>query len=67
MAGPSHLKPGEKGSILVKAATTGRKGYVIENVEVWSNDPARPRITLTIKAYVRDTDMQFFSSLTPGG
>jgi hypothetical protein len=70
MAGPSHLKAGEKGSILVKATTTGRQGLVIENVEVWSNDPARPRITLTIKAYVMDTDMPFLSSSrheAPGG
>jgi hypothetical protein len=62
MAGPSHLKQGEKGSILAKVSTTGIKGYVIENVEVWSNDPVRSRITLTVKAYVIDTEMPFLSS-----
>jgi hypothetical protein len=70
MAGPSHLKPGEKGSILAKVSTTGIKGYVIENVEVWSNDPVRSRITLTVKAYVIDAEMPFLSSSrngTPGG
>jgi hypothetical protein len=62
MAGPSHLKQGEKGSILAKVSTTGIKGYVIETVEVWSNDPVRSRITLTVKAYVIDTEMPFLSS-----
>jgi hypothetical protein len=62
MAGPSHLKPREKGSILVKVTTAGRQGQIMENVEVWSNDPARPQITLTISAYVMDTGMPF---LTP--
>jgi hypothetical protein len=61
MAGPSRLKPGEKGSVLVKVTTTGRQGQVIENVEVWSNDPARPRITLTVEAYVMDTAMPFLT------
>jgi hypothetical protein len=62
MAGPSHLKPGEKGSILIKVTTAGRLGDVMENVEVRSTDPVRPQITLTIKAYVLNADMPF---LTP--
>jgi hypothetical protein len=59
MAGPSRLKPGEKSGILVKIDTSGKNGPLTENVEVWSNDPVRPEIILTLKAYVMDTAMPF--------
>jgi hypothetical protein len=59
MAGPSRLKPGDKSSILVKVNTNGRSGLLTENVEVWSNDPVRSEIMLTLKAYIMVTGMPF--------
>jgi len=59
MASSSHVKPNEKGTISVKINTTNRKGMIIENVEVISNDSVRPQVTLTIRAYVNDIDMPF--------
>ncbi len=50
MAGWGHLMPGEKGTITVRLDTGSRKGRVEETVEVKSNDPFRPKITLTLKA-----------------
>jgi Protein of unknown function (DUF1573) len=60
MAGSSHIKPNEKGTVTVKLNTSGRKGLIEENVEVISNDPLRPQITLTIKAFVTDTGVPLF-------
>ena len=57
MAGSSHVKPKEKGNIIVKINTASRKGLIVENVEVISNDFQRPQITLTIRAHVMDADM----------
>ena len=59
MASSSHVKPNEKGTITVKVNTANRKGLVIENVEVISNDSMRPQVTLTIRAYITDIDMPF--------
>jgi len=50
MAGPDHLKPGEKGRIAARIAIIPVKGRVAEKIEVVSNDPARPRIFLTLQA-----------------
>jgi hypothetical protein len=60
MASSSHVKPNEKGTIAVKVNTAGRKGLIVENVEVASNDSLRTQITLTIQAYVVDVDMPLF-------
>lgn len=60
MASSSHVKPSEKGTITVKVNTAGRKGLIVENVEVISNDSLRTQITLTIQAYVMDVDMPLF-------
>jgi hypothetical protein len=50
LAGSSHLKPGEKGRIVVHISTLGRQGDAVETVEVVSNDPKRPKVTLTVRA-----------------
>ena len=54
MAGFSHLRPGEKGSIIAKIDTLSREGSVFGTIEVVSNDPVRPRITLTLKAFISE-------------
>jgi len=59
MASSSRVKPYGKGTISVKVDTANRKGLIVENVEVLSNDPVRPQVTLTIRAYVSDIDMPF--------
>jgi hypothetical protein len=59
MAGSSHVKPGDKRRITVKIGTAGRKGPITENVEISSNDPVRPTVMLTIKAFAADTDIPF--------
>ena len=60
MAGSSHLKPGEKGVIVVKMDITGRRGSIAETVEVDSNSPDRSVITLTIKAFIPDFELPGF-------
>jgi hypothetical protein len=60
MASSSHVKPADKGAITVKVNTASRKGLIVENVEVMSNDPLRTQITLTIRAYVTDVDLPLF-------
>jgi hypothetical protein len=52
MTGPSHLKQGEKGKIIGRIATVSRTGRAVETIEVLSNDPKRPRITLTLRAQI---------------
>jgi hypothetical protein len=61
MASSSHIRPNEKGTITVKVNTAGRKGLIVENVEVISNDTLRPQIALTIRAFVIDIEMPLFS------
>jgi hypothetical protein len=56
MAGSSHVKPDEKGTIVMKVNTAGRNGLIVENVEVVSNDSLHPQITLTIRALVGDIE-----------
>jgi hypothetical protein len=52
MASSSHLKPGEQGTITARMSTTGKKGPATETLEVVSNDPKRPKVTLTLRASV---------------
>jgi hypothetical protein len=50
MASSSHLKPGEKGSLTASVDTRNRAGTTVKSVEVFTNDPDRPRVVLTLKA-----------------
>ncbi len=59
MASSSQIKPNEKGTITVKVNTADRKGLIVENAEVMTNDPRHPLVTLTIRAYVSDIDLPF--------
>jgi hypothetical protein len=53
MASSSRLKPGEKGNIIAKIDIKGRAGSISKSVQVFSNDPKRPIITLSLKATIR--------------
>ncbi len=57
MASSSHVNPKEKGYITVKVNTADRRGSIVENVEVISNDSVHPQITLTIQALVMDFEI----------
>jgi hypothetical protein len=50
MASSSHLKPGAQGAIKAKLDTRSRTGRIVRSVEVFTNDPVRPRVILTVKA-----------------
>ena len=55
MVSSNHLKPGEKGRIMVKVDTAGRKGVLTKTVEVTSNDPKKMKSVLMLKANVKET------------
>jgi hypothetical protein len=54
MASSSHLKHGEKGVIVAKMSTIGKKGLIVETIEVLSNDPKRPKEVLNLQATIGD-------------
>ncbi len=51
MAGSSHLSPGESGSIIVRVDFGDRIGKIVKTIEIFSNDPERPKTTLVLKAF----------------
>lgn len=53
MASSGHLKPGEKGTITATVDTTGKTGPMNKAVRVKSNDPKRPVVSLTTKAFIK--------------
>lgn len=53
MASSDHIKPGEKGKITAKIDTQGRTGQLSKSIQVSSNDPKRPAVTLFLKATVK--------------
>lgn len=52
MASSSHIKPGDSGKITARIDTKGRIGPVSKSIQVYSNDPKRPVVSLTLKAVV---------------
>ncbi len=50
MASSSHLKPGERGTIVARVSTPNRIGKIIKIVQVFTNDPKKQRVILTLKA-----------------
>jgi hypothetical protein len=53
MASLSHIKPGEKGKITAKVDIKRIKGLVFKTVQVFSNDPKKPMVTLSLKAIIK--------------
>jgi len=53
VASSSHIKPGDKGKITAKIDIKGRSGALSKNVQVFSNDPKRPTVTLSLKAIIK--------------
>jgi hypothetical protein len=54
MASSGRLKSGEKGAITARVATTTKKGFVLETINVKSNDPKRPKVALTLQALIME-------------
>jgi len=54
MASSSHLKPGEKGKITAKIDMKGRKGALYKTVQVFTNDPNRPSVVLSLRAIIQE-------------
>ena len=53
MASSSHLKAGEKGKITAHIDMKGRAGTLLKTVQVYSNDPKRPSVVLSLRATVQ--------------
>jgi len=54
MASSDHLKPGEKGKINARIDIKGRKGLLYKSIQVKSNDPKRPVVSLSLKANIKE-------------
>jgi hypothetical protein len=53
MASSSHINPGDSGKITAKIDTKGRIGAVSKGIQVFSNDPKRPTVSLYLKAVLK--------------
>jgi hypothetical protein len=53
VASSSHIKPGDKGQITAKVDIKGRSGGLSKSIQVFSNDPKRPTVTLSLKAIIK--------------
>ena len=52
VAGSSHLSPGEKGKIIARISTSMKKDALEEVIEVVSNDPVKPKVSLALQATI---------------
>lgn len=53
MASSSHIKPGDSGAIKVTIDTRSRiVGTLFKIIEVFSNDPKKPKVILTLKVAI---------------
>jgi hypothetical protein len=59
VASSSHLRAGEKGKILGRVSTVSKKGLITETIEVVSNDPKRPTVSLTLQATILENILPF--------
>jgi len=48
LASSGHLAPGGKGKISITTDVRDKLGKISKTIQVYSNDPKRPRITLTL-------------------
>ena len=65
MASSSRLKPGEKGSLTATVDTRNRMGLTVKTVEVFTNDPDRPKVVLTLKADIKGKELPASSRQNP--
>jgi hypothetical protein len=55
LASSSQIKPREKGLITAKIDARNYKGNIVKNIRVYSNDPTKPEVTLTLRAEIRSS------------
>ena len=53
MASSSQIKPGDKGKITAKVDIRGRSNVLSKSIQVSSNDPKKPVVTLFLKATIK--------------
>jgi len=53
VASLSRLKPGEEGKIIATVDIKGKIGFISKTVRVFTNDPKRPVVTLSLKALIK--------------
>jgi Protein of unknown function (DUF1573) len=53
MASSGRLKPGGKGKISVAVNIKGRSGSLTKTVHVYTNDPGKPVLDLSVRVDVR--------------
>lgn len=53
VASSSRLKPGEEGKIVATVDIKGKIGFITKTVKVFTNDPKRPVVTLSLKALIK--------------
>ncbi len=53
MVSSDHIKPGEKGTITAKIDIQGKRGLLSKSIRVFSNDPLKPTVTLSLKATIK--------------
>jgi len=52
MASSSHLNKGGKGILKTKISTLNKKGVTVETITVFSNDPKRPKVVLSVQTTI---------------
>jgi hypothetical protein len=52
VASSSHVNPGDKGKITAKINVKGKTGFISKNIQVFSNDPKRHVVSLSLKTIV---------------
>ena len=53
LASSSQIKPGDKGKITAKVDIKGRSNELSKSIQVFSNDPKKPVVTLFLKAIIK--------------
>jgi len=53
VASLSRLKPGEEGKIIATVDIKGKIGFISKTVRVFTNDPKRPVVALSLKALIK--------------
>jgi hypothetical protein len=52
VASSSHIEPGGTGKITAKINIRGRAGFVSKHIQVFSNDPKRHVVSLSLTAMI---------------
>lgn len=59
-----NIMPGETGEIKVSINSLDMEGRFSKRVYVFTNDPAHPRVTLTLSGFIKEKDSLYFDNQT---